>query len=257
MEDTTVFCKSCGKKFDKKHLSSNVHRKLKKNVTHFRKFFKIETVNSDDFKFCRKCENEWLELNKLVDKQKIEDFIAEKKITMDAIFLNDDGSQYEQKETKDKQFDLAIPGSSGTQVKSVNISDKKQSKSVNVKESQQVQYILNQNEVTSDINTENQPGSSTGKNVGKGTVKDYEYWKLLAQRTFLSDGIGAKTREEYKYYIRKTKEAEANGFAEDEIKDYNYWQKLFIGKFKSEERDKECEEDLDYYYKKMHETKNR
>ena len=47
-----------------------------------------------------------MELNKLVDKQKIEDFIAEKKTTMDATFLNDDGSQYEQKETKDKQFKI-------------------------------------------------------------------------------------------------------------------------------------------------------
>ena len=247
MEDTTGFCKNCGKKFDKKHLSNNIHRRLKKNVTHFRKFFKIETASSDNFKFCRKCENEWLELNKLVDKQKIEDFIEEKNTTKDATFQNDDGSQYEQKETKDKQLDLAVPCSSGTHVKSVNLSDKEQSNSVNVKES--------------DRNTEqfddSLPGSSKGKNVGKGTVKDYEYWKLLAQRTFLSDGIGAKTREEYKYYIRKTKEAEANGFAEDEIKDYNYWQKLFIGKFKSEERDKECEEDLEYYYQKMHETKNR
>ena len=103
MEDTTVFCESCGKKFDKKHLSNNIHKRLKKNVTHFRKFFKIETASCDNFKFCRKCENEWLELNKLVDKQKIEDFIEEKNTTKDATFQNDDESQYEQIETNRHQ----------------------------------------------------------------------------------------------------------------------------------------------------------
>ena len=89
----------------------------------------------------------------------------------------------------------------------------------------------------------------------KSEVKDYEYWNLLGLKKLFSGGIGAETREEVDYCLRKRKEAERNGTAEDEEKDYDYWFDLFIERFKSPRIDNECKEDMDYFYKKMQETK--
>ena len=85
MEGNKGFCQDCGRNFEKKHLSSNIHQKLKRNISHFRNFFKIEKGST--FKICRKCENEWVELNKIVDKQKINEFIDKMKNKKETILV--------------------------------------------------------------------------------------------------------------------------------------------------------------------------
>ena len=89
----------------------------------------------------------------------------------------------------------------------------------------------------------------------KNELKDYEYWKLLYQKTWFSAGIDAETREKFEYYLKKMKEAEQFGFAEDEEKNYNYWYDLFLDRFKSDRIDNECKEDLEYFSQMMKVTK--
>ena len=246
-------------KFDQKHLSRNIYSRLKKNVSHFRQFFKIEKGISDSFKLCKKCENKWFELNKIVDKQKIKDFLEKMKNIPGATLVHDDENIQN------------VQSPSGTQEKQVE----------NKKESKKVQSTWNQQEVTTapdDMINEQiepmedsrkeqadyvQPGlsvvndenSKKKKEEGKITRKDYSHWNLLANKIFFSDVIGPKFREEFKYYVRKMKEAEKNGFADDEVKDYKYWCDLFAEKFKSNASGTECTEDLKYYLKMMKETK--
>ena len=88
MEANKGLCQNCGRNFEKKHLSSNIDLKMKRNVSYFRNFFKIEKGNS--IKMCRKCENKWIELNKIVDKQKINEFIDKMRNKKEAISVPND-----------------------------------------------------------------------------------------------------------------------------------------------------------------------
>lgn len=97
MEGNKGFCQNCGRNFEKKHLSSNIDLKLKRNVTYFRNFFKIEKGNT--IKMCRKCENKWLELNKIVDKKKIDEFIDKMKNNKEATSVPNDQQSNKKKAT--------------------------------------------------------------------------------------------------------------------------------------------------------------
>ena len=236
-------------------------------------------------KFCKRCQNIWLKLEDIRGKSNISKFISDRESEMNkkdegiVTFVTDDDP-------------LAIPSSSSSQ-KSISNNDQSlprrvtrsfsnsqgnistlqnYSKQINVEE--QIDDNMNQkdsNPVQSDTVLQEdepvddiiQPGPSlpkqdmmneTSDNNRKDEGKDYDYWKRLVQKTWSSNDVGAKFRYEFKYYRTKMKEAEQNGFAEEDVKDYDYWSKLFHQIFRSDESGKECAEDLRYFLGKMKET---
>ena len=272
-------CHQCGRKFPPRSLK-RVDDKLKKNSPIF-----IETFMKLNIKFpmfCKKCQKLWLKLENIRGKINISKFIADRKSEMnnkdedDVPFVSDDAQ-------------VKIPSSSEFQEKVVNNDQNSIPRRVitryynqfiqteELTEPEPLKFgedIVNEREAVPKTEFEDQVNDCTlsgppefendfmrdklsneEKDQEKNIIKDYNYWKLLANKTFCSDGIGAKTREEFKYYSKKMREAEQNGTAEDDEKNYNYWKKLFIDKYKSEGCDKECKEDLEYFYQKMHETK--
>ena len=278
-------CHHCGSDFLARSLK-RVDDKLKKNSLIFKEtFMKLHIMNP---KFCKRCQNIWLKLEDIRGKSNISKFISDRESEMNkkdegiVTFVTDDdplaipSSSSSQKSISNNDQSLPRRVTRSFSNSQGNISTlQNYSKKINVEE--QIDDNMNQkdsNPVKSDTALQEnepilkQPGPSTvvsdatketskmkEESVGENTQKNYEYWEKLFFKTFVSDGIGAKTREEFRYYSKKMKEAKEKGVAEDEVKDYNYWCALFIDKFKSPECDKECGEDLDYYFKKMNETK--
>ena len=115
MDKNKDVCQNCGKLFNKKHLSCNIEYGIKKNVSVFRKHFKIDkNVIRDPLKFCKRCEKLWLPLNNLKGKKKIEEFLKQMKHTSEVTLHNDDETKGRKVESSMNPEDsLVVPGPSG------------------------------------------------------------------------------------------------------------------------------------------------
>ena len=222
--------------------------KLKKNVSIFKDTFdKLNIINP---KFCRNCQKTWMRLENIRGKSNIENFISDRE------------KERNNKDEVNEKFvsnedPLAVPSSSALVRTNTNYEQVLPGKviSAHLSSCDPIEDLKQPGPSTVVSDATKETSKMKEESVGENTQKNYEYWEKLFFKTFVSDGIGAKTREEFRYYSKKMKEAKEKGVAEDEVKDYNYWCALFIEKFKSPECDKECGKDLDYYFKKMNETK--
>ena len=262
-----VNCNQCGSKFSER----NVHRvdnKLKKSASVFKETFK--RLNIHNPKFCRSCQKTWLRLENVRGKASIANFISEREKEMklkNKVNETSAGNDSDQNTISDDV--LAAPGPSGNQMKYLKtksvqndtIGEPLSEVSAHndaVGETKKTEFDevndLTQTGPSEIKNSINETSDNKKKDEEKNSVKDYEYWKKLVNKTWSSDDVGAKFRYKFKYYKRKMEDAEKNGFAEDDVKDYNYWCKLFNEIFRSNASGKECTEDLQYFLGKMKET---
>ena len=270
-----VNCYQCGSQFSGRNVY-RVDNKLKKNACAFKETF--DNLNIDNPKFCRSCQKAWLRLENIRGKAAINNFISERIKEMESknkVNETSGGNDLNNSDQNTISDDfLAVPGPSGNQKKHL-----KRTSVQNVTIDEPLNKTLAHNDavgektktefednIVDQVNDLTQSGPSEIKNDSlsetsdnrkkdeENAVKDYDYWKCLVQKTWSSDDVGAKFRYEFKYYMNKMKEAEKNGFAEDDVRDYDYWCNLFNQIFKSDASGKECTEDLRYFLGKMKET---
>ena len=252
MDDRKDKCRNCEKEFNKKHLSCNIENGIKKNVSVFRKHFKIDhKVNRDPMRFCKKCEKLWLPLNNIVGKKKIEEFIKkmEIKATSKTTLHSDDERGVGKSDSKKVQSSitvdsLSVPGPSGTR------------KTSNLKVN---------NERYHEVNEESNNSEMTGKEMSTEISEmkkerkrgDYNYWCNLWKEKHCSNEVGPKVREEITYLRNKMNQAKKNGIAYDDIKDIKYWKELWKQKYASYEAGPLYLEDMEYIVRKIKESEKK
>ena len=240
-------CCHCRSNFSEKSLC-RVDEKLTRNKKIFNEtFLKLNIMFP---MFCKPCQKIWLKLETIRGKSNITKFISDREKE------RNNKDEVTEKFVSDED-PLAVPSSSALVRTNTNYEQVLPGKviSAHLSSCDPIEDLKQPGPSTVVSDATKETSKMKEESVGENTQKNYEYWEKLFFKTFVSDGIGAKTREEFRYYSKKMKEAKEKGVAEDEVKDYNYWCALFIEKFKSPECDKECGEDLDYYFKMMSEAK--
>ena len=247
MDNSKDMCRNCEKLFSKKHLSCNIEYGIKKNVSVFRKHFKIDQkVIRDPIKFCKKCEKKWLPLNNMKGKKKIEEFINKMntKDTSDVTLQSDEERTVSKSDSHKVQSSITadsldVPGTSGTR------------KTTNLKVNSET-FEESSNSKTEMTIEEISPGTSQMIKERKGG--DFDYWCNLWKEKQSSGEVGPKVREEITYLRKKMDEAKKDGIAYDDIKDNNYWFNQWKEKFISDEAGPIFLEDMHYFVEKMKET---